>query len=297
MNGTLCGAIDEKLLAKIRSIQIHAKYLVNDAFAGEYESAFKGRGIAFEEVREYYPGDDIRRIDWNVMARTGRPHVKIFHDERELTLLFLVDISASSHFGTVSKFKNEIAAEITALLSVAAMQNNDKVGLIVFSDEIERYLPPKKGRAHTWRLIRDILSYRSKSQRTNFQKPIDFLNTVLKRKAIAFLLSDFQGVDFEKTLRATAKHHELIAVSIQDPREMELPPIGFIELEDAETGESVLIDTRKSFLRTQFTKSVRELRRDQELFFRSAGIDSLYIETDKPYVDRIVRYFREREKK
>jgi uncharacterized protein (DUF58 family) len=234
--------LDDTLIAKIRGIQIRAKYLVNDVFAGEYQSAFKGRGLEFEEVREYHPGDDVRSIDWNVTARTSQPYIKLYRDERELTVIFLVDVSASSRFGTVKKFKNEIAAEVTALLAYSALKNNDKSGLIIFSEQVELFLPPKKGRAHVWRLIRNILTYDSKSKQTNLNIPLEFLNSIIKKRAIIFLVSDFQLPleDNETLLRITAKHHDLIAISIKDPREETLPNIGFIELEDAETGNSIL---------------------------------------------------------
>ncbi len=289
-------SLDKELLAKIKSIQIHAKYLVNDAFAGEYESAFRGRGMAFEEVREYHPGDDIRTIDWNVTARTGKAHVKVFREERELTVLFVVDISASSLFGTVKRFKNEVAAEVTALLAYTALRNNDKVGLIVFSDHVEHYLPPKKGRAHIWRVIRDILTYRPQSRKTDFKQPIEFLNRVIKRKAVTFLVSDFQGGDFEKDLRSTARHHEMIAISIHDPRERELPRIGFVELEDSETGEVVLIDTGSSKLLSDFSKSAQKSLEAQRRLFQTCRIESISLSTSEPYVDPIIRFFRGRER-
>jgi len=289
--------LTDELLAKIKGIQIHARHLVSDVFAGHYESAFKGRGMAFEEVREYQPGDDVRTIDWNVTARQNRPFVKLYRDERELTVMFLVDISASSHFGTVKKFKNEIAAEIVALLAYTALRNNDKVGLIIFSDRVEFYLPPKKGRAHIWRVIREILSYRSKSKRTNFDAPLDFLNRILNRRAVAFLISDFQGKGYELKMRSTAKHHDLIAMTITDPKEMSLPSVGFIELEDAETGECVLIDTRRKRTLSEFSKEAKKEALERRLFFRSAGVDTIEMMTSESYIDPIVKFFRMREKR
>ncbi len=288
--------LNEELLAKIKAIQIHARFLVSDIFAGEYESAFKGRGMTFEEVREYQMGDDIRTIDWNVTARTNKPHVKLYRDERELTVMFVVDISASAHFGTVQKFKNEIAAEITALLAYTALKKNDKVGLIVFSDRVEHYLPPKKGRGHIWRLIRDILTYRSTSRKTDFTVPIDFLNRVIKRRAVTFLISDFQGGDFQKDLRRTSKHHDLVAIAISDPKERELPHVGFIELEDAETGEHILIDTGRKSVRQNFSTAARNLSLELKHFFRSSEIDLIEISTDGSYLEPIVRFFKSREK-
>src|ERR1041385_2568342 len=204
----LTDRLDEELIAKIRLIPMRAKTLVNDVVAGQYESAFKGRGMEFEEVREYLPGDDVRHIDWNVTARMNRPFIKLHRDERELTVMFLVDVSGSAHFGTKVRFKNEVAAEVTALLAYSALRNNDKVGLIVFSNHVEHFVPPKKGRGHVWQVIRDILSYRSKRLSTSLKAPLDFLNRVLSKKAVVFLISDFQAVSFPTQLRVAAKRHD-----------------------------------------------------------------------------------------
>ena len=287
--------LDESLIAKIRGIQIRARHMVNDVFAGEYQSAFKGRGLEFEEVREYQPGDDVRSIDWNVTARVGTPFIKLYKDERELTVIFLVDVSGSSRFGTVRKFKNEVAAEITALLAYTALKNNDQVGLIIFSHGVEHYLPPKKGRSHVWTLIRDILNYDSQSKQTNLEVPLEFLNLVVKKRAIVFLVSDFQIEGYEKMLRLTAKHHDLIAISIKDPREEDLPRVGFIELEDAETGENILIDTYRSQTLRDHKLASRADELKQIDFFRSAGIDHIPVKTNESYVDTIARFFRKRE--
>ena len=286
---------DSELMAKIKLIQIRARHLVNDVFAGEYQSAFRGRGLEFEEVREYQPGDDIRAIDWNVTARQNKPFIKIFRDERELTVMFVVDVSASARFGTVEKFKDEIAAEITALLAYTALRNNDKVGLIIFSDHVEHYIPARKGRGHIWRIIQDILSYRSRSTRTNMSAPLDFLHNVIKRRSIAFLISDFQDEGYETQLRTIAGHHELIAVGIHDPREVELPDIGYIEFEDAETGEPLLINTSSAKLRKGFAAAARDRMKRQEDFFRSSDIGFIPVRTDQSYMEPIARYFRARE--
>lgn len=289
--------LDKSLIAKIRGIQIRAKHLVNDVFAGEYQSAFKGKGLEFEEVREYQPGDDIRMIDWNVTARTGHPYIKLHRDERELTVIFVVDVSASSRFGTVDKFKNEISAELTALFAYTALKNNDKVGLIIFSNRVEHFIPPKKGRSHIWRLIRDILTYESKAKETDLDIPLDFLNQVIKKRSIAFLISDFQTEGFETKLRTSARHHDLIAISVKDPKEQSLPKIGFIELEDAETGESILIDTFKNSTLKEYEDLNKRQLRAQRDFFRKSGIDFIEIQTDQPYLDSIIRFFRERERR
>lgn len=286
--------LDSELLAKIKGIQLKAKHLVNSSFAGEYKSAFRGRGMEFDELRNYTPGDDIRSIDWNVTARMGHPFVKIFKDERELTVLFLVDVSGSHQFGTKHKFKNEVAAEITAMLAYLALRNNDKVGLIIFSDEIEHYIPPKKGRGHVWSLIRDILTFEAKSTKTNLAKTLDFLNKVSKSKTIVFLISDFYSASAQKELRTTANHHELIALMINDPREFVLPKIGFIELEDAETQESIIINTNDKKFRDEFHKSATTHQKEMKNFFQSAAIDFIPIQTDQNYVDPIVKYFRSR---
>lgn len=288
--------LDEQLIAKIKGIQIRAMRLVNDVFAGEYESAFKGRGLEFEQVREYQPGDDVRSIDWNVTARYNKPFIKTYQDERELTVMFVVDVSASLSFGTFKKFKNEIAAEIAALLAYTALKNNDKVGLLIFSDHVEHYVPAKKGRGHIWRLIREILAYESSSRNTNLTVPLDFLNRVMKKRAITFLISDFQDENYQNQLRAIARRHDLIAFGIYDAREMEIPNIGYIELEDAETGESILINSANSKLRQEFSVTTRQWMQQQRDFFRSAGIDFIPIKADEPYIDPIVKFFRRREK-
>ena len=211
--------------------------------AGEYESAFRGRGMEFEEVREYQPGDDVRTIDWNVTARMGKPYIKLFREERELIVMLLVDISASGQFGTVKKLKKEVAAEVAALLAYTAIRNNDKVGLILFSDHVEKYVPPKKARGHGWRVIQEILSFEPQGRQTDIAQALDYLGRVVRKRCICFLLSDFLASGFEKPLRLSNKRHDVVAVSISDPREFELPKVGFVELEDAETGEDVLLDT------------------------------------------------------
>ena len=224
---------------------------MNDVLAGEYTSVFKGRGMEFDEVREYMPGDDVRTIDWNVTARMDRPYVKRFVEERELTVFFLVDLSASGAFGSVKKLKNEIAAEFCALLSFSAVKNNDKVGLIVFTDRVELYVPPKKGTTHVLRLIRELLNFKPKAAKTDIGGTLDYFGKVAKKRAVVFLVSDFQSEGFEKAMRIISKRHDLIAVPVTDPREVRLPNVGLIELEDAETGEMVLVDTSSAAVRKQ----------------------------------------------
>lgn len=273
------------------------KSLVSEVFAGNYESAFKGRGIEFEEVRPYQAGDDIRTIDWNVTARAGEPFVKIYREERELTLMFLVDVSASMHFGTVSQFKSEIAAEVTALLAHTALKNNDKIGLIIFSDHVEHYIPPKKGHAHIWRVIRDILSHESKAKKTDLNLPLEYLNRVAKRKVAAFLISDFLGEGFEKMLKQTARHHDLIAVSITDPKEEAIPNVGLIELQDAENEDLLLIDSVQSAVRNKWNETMHKDHEKRDFLFRRAGIDHVRLDTSGDYVDPIIKLFKAREKR
>lgn len=273
------------------------KSLATEVFAGNYESAFKGRGIEFEEVRPYQAGDDIRTIDWNVTARTGEPFVKLFREERELTLMFLVDVSASMQFGTVNKFKSEIAAEVTALLAYTALKNNDKIGLIIFSDHVEHYIPPKKGHAHIWRVIRDILSHKSKAKRTNLSLPLEYLNMVAKRKVSAFLISDFLGNGYEKMLKQTARHHDLIAVSVTDPKEENIPNVGLIELQDAENEDILMIDTVKPGIRKKWRKTMLEEHTKRNLMFRRAGLDHIKLDTSGNYVDPIIQFFKLRERR
>lgn len=289
--------LDESLIQQVKGIQIRAKHLVNTSLAGDYVSAFKGRGMEFDEVREYTPGDDVRSIDWNVTARSNHPYVKVFRDERELTVMFMVDVSASNHFGTTYKFKHEIAAEISALLAYTALRNNDKVGLLIFSDEIEHYIPPKKGRGHIWRIIKEILTYKSKAKKTNLTVPLEFLGKVQKHRSIVFMISDFQERGHENLMRVAARNHDLIAVSLHDPREKELPSIGYIELEDAETGEFVLVNTGSKKIRRDFEIHSKRERKELKNFFLSSGIDHIEIESGQDYIHPIVQFFRQREKR
>ncbi|RLA93722.1 MAG: DUF58 domain-containing protein [Deltaproteobacteria bacterium] len=283
--------LSREIIKKIEKIHIHTNYLVNDVFAGEYESAFRGRGMEFEEVREYTPGDEIRSIDWNVTARMGRPYVKEFREERELTVMLLIDVSSSGLFGTVKAFKNEVAAEVGAILAFAAVKSNDKVGLIIFTDTVERFIPPEKGRSHVWRVIKEVIGFKPQKKNTDIKMALEFLNRVLNRRAVCFLISDFISEGYEKTLRITSKKHDLIAVTITDPRERELPRVGFIELEDAETGETILIDTSDETLRKGFRQMSEEKIKKRNELFRSMGVDYIDIQTDRPLIDPIMRFF------
>ena len=289
--------IPKELAKKIRFIQIYTKRAVNDVLAGEYHSVFKGRGMEFDEVREYTPGDEIRTIDWNVTARTGQPYVKRYVEERELTVLFMVDLSASGTFGTREKLKNEVAAELCALLSFSAIKNNDKVGLIIFTDIIELYIPPGKGTSHVLRLIRDLLNFKPRQTRTDIAQALDYLGRITHRKAVVFLVSDFLAEGYERPLGIVARRHDLIAISITDPRERELPKVGLIELEDAETGEIVVVDSGSSLVRRQYEAIARERAERLGESFRPSGVDHIPVLTGRDYVRDLVRFFQARERR
>ena len=261
-----------ELFQKIKQIQIRTQRLVTDAMAGEYESAFKGRGMEFEQVREYQPGDDIRHIDWNVTARMNAPFVKEHREERELTVMLLVDVSASGAFGSRGQLKNEVAAEIAAVLAYVAVHSNDRVGLVLFSDAVEKYIPPKKGRSHVWRVIREILNFEPEGHATDLQGALEFLTKVARRRVVSFVISDFLDRGFDDRLKIAARRHDLTAVSISDRREAELPSIGLIELEDAETGEVLRIDSSDRRVREQLASLHRDEANRLRDLFRAAGV-------------------------
>lgn len=284
-----------EVFAQIKALEIRTRRLVTDALAGEYESAFKGRGMEFEQVREYLPGDDIRHLDWNVTARTGVPHVKEHREERELTVMLVVDLSSSGAFGSGQREKNEVAAELAAVLAYTAIKSNDRVGLIAFTDKIEHFIPPKKGRAHVWRVIREILSFKPARRATNLDAALEFLGKVVPRQVVAFLISDFLDQGFESRLRIAARRHDLTAVVIGDRREEELPAIGILELEDAETGEVLLVDTSDGNVQRGLGVLAAEAARARSSLLRGAGVGEIRIRTDQPYLEALVRYFRYRE--
>jgi len=289
--------IPKELAKKIRYIQIYTSKAVNDSLAGEYESVFKGRGMEFDTVREYQAGDEIRSIDWNVTARMGQPYVKLFVEERELTVIFLVDLSASGAFGSTGRIKNEVAAEICALLAFSAVKNNDKVGLIVFTDQMEMFIPPAKGTTHVLRLIRELLNFSPRQAQTNISAGIDYLGRVTHKKSVVFLISDFLGQGYEKQMRVLAKRHDLIAVSITDPREIKMPALGLIQLEDAETGELVLIDTGSAAFRKQYEKLGGTQKAHLRRLFRSMDVDHIEVYTGRDYVFDLVKFFKTRERR
>ena len=286
--------IQTEILRKVRRIELRTRKLVNTVFSGEYHSVFKGQGMAFAEVREYHAGDDVRRIDWNVTARMGRPYVKVFHEERELTVIFVVDASASGDFGTVLQMKGEIGVEICALLAFSAIQNNDRVGLIIFTDEVEAFIPPKKGKKHVLRVIRELLYFRPTRRGTDIGAALDYLNRVTTRKSVVFLVSDFLSAGFDAPLRVASKRHDLIAMALEDPRERTIPNVGIVELEDAETGEEILVDTSDPYFREQQARLAREAVAGRDRLFRSTGVDRVEIRTDASYVEPLMQFFRMR---
>lgn len=289
--------IPRELAKKVRYIQIYTNKTVNDSLAGEYHSVFKGRGMEFDEVREYQAGDDVRTIDWNVTARTGRPHVKRYREERELTIMLLVDLSASGAFGSVRQTKNEIATELCALLAFSAVKNNDKIGLIVFTDIVEMFIPPNKGVSHVLRLIQELLAFKPRQTRTNIALALDYLGRVTTKRGVVFLVSDFISEDFERSMRILSKRHDLIAVSVGDPREQVLPNVGLIELEDAETGERVLVDTGSATVRKMYEQRAYERASRLRTTLASMDVDQIEISTDREYVRDLVRFFRSRERR
>ena len=289
--------IPKEILKKVKQIQIRSSRLVNDVLAGEYVSVFKGRGMEFDEVREYQAGDDIRTIDWNVTARLGHPYIKRYTEERELTIMFLVDLSFSGEFGSMKQFKNEIATEICAVLAFSAVRNNDKVGLLLFTDKIEKFVPPKKGKTHVLRVIREVLYFKPENKGTDISIALEYLLKVTKRKTVCFLLSDFITEGFERALRIANKRHDMVAVSITDPRELEIPNVGFVELEDAETGEITLIDTADRKMMERFNRFNVKNMEERAKLFRGMGVDLVDVRTDSSYVEPIMKFFRAREKR
>lgn len=286
--------IPKEIIEKVRLIEIRSRNIVNDLFAGEYHSAFKGRGMEFAEVREYQRGDDVRTIDWNVTARIGTPHVKVFDEEREQTVMLLVDASASGAFGSQRQMKGEVGVEISALLAFAAIKNNDRVGLLIFTDEVEVFVPPKKGRKHVLRVIRELLYFEPRGQRTSISGALDHLERVLHRRSVVFLLSDFIDEGYERSLQLMRRRHDLVAISLFDPRERTLPDVGFINLQDAETGEQFLVDSGREAVRAFFDREQRRLDEQRRDLFRRTGIDEVPIDITQSYVDPLVRLFHTR---
>lgn len=286
-----------ELVKKIKQIQIYSLRMVNASFAGQYESVFKGRGMEFDKVREYVPGDDIRSIDWNVTARTGKPYIKNFVEEREMTVMFAVDLSASGDFGTVERVKNELAAEFCAVLAFAATRNNDKVGLVIFTDRIELFIPPKKGSKHVLRLIRELLYFKMPRRRTDVPMAVEYLQKVIRKKATVFLVSDFIATDLKKPLALLNKRHDVVAVAVEDRAERGLKPAGLVEFEDAETGQVRLVDTSSAKFRRRYSLRAGKRRAELERMLRSIKVDSINIATDRPYIQDVVRFFHMRHRR
>jgi|TARA_B110000116_G_scaffold152654_2_gene131993 uncharacterized protein (DUF58 family) len=289
--------IPREILKQVRRVEIATRGLVNDVFSGEYHSVFKGRGMNFAEVREYQHGDDIRAIDWNVTARTGAPFIKVFDEERELTVMLVVDVSASGDFGSRSRMKGEVAVEICAVLAFSATRNNDKVGLIIFSDRIEKFVPPRKGRRHVLRVLRELLYFEPEGRGTDITGALKYLARVVRRRAVVFVVSDFLGDGYEKALAVAGRRHDTVAIRMSDPREHQLPPVGYLELEDAETGEHVTVDVSDPAFRAAFAADVAEKLTARERQFRKTRVDVVEITTDHPYADRLMRFFRQRAKR
>lgn len=289
--------IPKEVLKKVRQIQIRTSRTVNDVLAGQYHSAFRGRGVEFEEVSPYQIGDDVRLIDWNVSARYGEPFIKKFREERELTVMLVVDVSPSGFFGSVNQFKMDMAAELGAVLAFSAIRSNDRVGLILFSDVVEKYVPAKKGTRHVLRLIRELLYHEPTGRGTNIGEALGFLNRVTLRKSVCFLVSDFLGSEYESAVRIARRRHDLIPVVVSDPREQELPRVGFLELEDPETGERMVLDAGSRATREAFASHVQRLTEDRDALFRRMDTDTVNVRTDRSYVEPLVRFFRKRERR
>ena len=289
--------LPKEIVHKIRRIQITTNRLVNESLAGEYHSVFKGRGMEFDEVREYQHGDDVRTIDWNVTSRAGRPFVKRYVEERELTVMLLIDASASGNFGSTDKMKAEIAAEISALLAFSAIKNNDRVGAILFTDRVEKFIPPRRGSTHVLRVIREVLFHKPESRGTSIQKALEHLNFVVHKRSVVFLITDLLDQGFDQALKVANRKHDIVIIQIVDPREKELPKVGILEMSDAETGEIIRIDTSLSWVRDTFQKNWNRNQAELTKLFKSHRMDRIIVETGKPYDVPLVRFFEERAKR
>lgn len=284
----------KELLKKVRKIEIKTRRLSDHIFGGEYHSTFKGRGMTFSEVRQYQFGDDVRNIDWNVTARYSEPYIKVFEEERELTMMLVADVSGSEFFGTDKQFKNEIITEVAATLAFSAMQNNDKIGLILFTDEIELFIPPKKGKSHVLRIIRELLEFKPKSKQTDLAQAIKYLSNVMKKKAIVFVLSDFITDGYEQTMKIAANKHDITGIRIYDEREESIPSLGMVQMEDEETGELMLVNTSSKKVRTQYAAYYQERVDYFKETFRRSGAGVIDMRTDDSYVKKLLAYFKRR---
>lgn len=283
-----------ELLKRVRKIEIKTRSLSKHIFAGEYHSAFKGRGISFSEVREYQYGDDIRSVDWNVTARFNHPYVKVFEEERELTVMLLVDVSGSQEFGTRQMLKKNLITEVAAILAFSAIQNNDKVGVIFFSDKVEKFIPPKKNRKHILHIIRELIELKPESRQTNFSEPLRYLTNAIKKRSIAFLISDFMGAPFTNSLRIASNKHDVVALKVYDKTEKELPDVGLMRLKDAETGEERWVDTSSAAVRESYRAWQIKQEKEMENTFRQCGVDYTDLATDEDYIRPLVQLFKRR---
>ena len=282
------------LLKKVRKIEIKTKGLSNHIFAGEYQTAFKGKGMAFSEVREYQPGDDVRSIDWNVTARYNAPFVKVFDEEREMTVMLLIDVSASGNFGTQEQFKRELATELSAILAFSAIKNNDKVGVIFFTDKVEQFIPPKKGKSHILRIIREVLAFQPTGKGTNIAVALEYFNSVIKKRSICFILSDFMSKEFDRPLKIASKKHDLVALRIHDTREDTLPNVGLVPMQDAETEKMIFVDTSSKKVRDNFAKNRLQVTEKLRKLFPASGVDLIDITTGTDYVKPLINFFKTR---
>ena len=285
------------LLKKVRKIEIKTKGLSNHIFAGEYHTAFKGKGMAFSEVREYQPGDDIRSIDWNVTARYNSPFVKVFEEEREMTVMLLIDVSASGNFGTQEQFKRELATELAAILAFSAINNNDKVGVIFFTDKVEQFIPPKKGKSHILRIIREVLAFQHTGKGTDIAGALEYFSAVIKKRSICFILSDFMSNEFDRPLKIASKKHDLVALRIHDTREDTLPNVGLVPMQDAETEKMLFVDTSSKKVRDNFAKNRAQATEKLRKLFPASGVDLIDITTGTDYVKPLINFFKTRGKR
>lgn len=289
--------IPKEVLKNIRRIQITTSRMVTDVFAGQYQSVFKGKGMEFDEVREYQPGDEIRSIDWNVTARTGRPYIKKFVEERELTVMLILDMSPSCSFGTVKKLKSQLAAEICSVLAFSAIRNNDKVGFLGFTDKVEKFIPPRKGLRHVLRVVREALYLKPQGRGTDISVALEYLNKVTTRKTVTFIISDFYAPNFKKMLAVANKRHDIVAITITDPRELELPSIGILQLEDPETGRDFLVDSSDEQFAREYAANALARIKERKTLFNSVKVDSIDVRTDIPYAKSLFAFFRSRERR
>ncbi len=284
----------EEILKKVRKIEIKTRGLSKNIFAGEYHTAFKGRGMTFSEVREYQYGDDVRNIDWNVTARFNKPYIKVFEEEREMTMMLLVDVSASGEFGTTHQIKRDMMAEIAATIAFSAIQNNDKIGVIFFSDQIEKFIPPQKGKKHVLYIIRELLSFQPQSKKTDIQGALQYLTNAIKKRCTTFVISDFISQDFSKSLVIANRKHDIVALQIYDKRETTLPSVGLVKMKDAETNEDLWVDTSDKRVRQAYEKHWRERQETLKQYFNQGGVDSISIATDDDYVKALMKLFKQR---